>query len=198
GWFGQGPREVAPSRDHVAFRSSGTGRDVSAVQPRTAPRVRRRLPWQVSTCPGARRRRRTPLLLVQRPAMSNVRSLIGAVLHPCTGASMNPWTCAALISTAGGVGGILNALTAERGLSAPRIEHGIWCPGAIGNVIIGAFSAFASWAFYGSGASIELAAVNATTRDVISLKFSALAGALLVGVAGARWLSNEVDKRFLK
>lgn len=55
---------------------------------------------------------------------------------------------------------------------------------------------FASWAFYGSGASIELAGV--TERTAISLRFSALAGAFLVGVAGARWVTNEADKQLLK
>ena len=32
----------------------------------------------------------------------------------------------------------------------------------------------------------------------MSLTFSALAGALLVGVAGAKWITNEVDKKLLK
>jgi hypothetical protein len=35
-------------------------------------------------------------------------------------------------------------------------------------------------------------------RSVISLRFSALAGAFLVGVAGAKWITSEVDKRLLK
>jgi hypothetical protein len=35
-------------------------------------------------------------------------------------------------------------------------------------------------------------------RTVISLRFSALAGAFLVGVAGAKWITSEVDKRLLK
>jgi hypothetical protein len=69
-------------------------------------------------------------------------------------------------------------------------------PGVISNVLIGAFSAFSSWAFYGSGASVELTQLN--ERTAISLRFSALAGAFLVGVAGSRWLTNEVDKRLLR
>jgi hypothetical protein len=109
---------------------------------------------------------------------------------------MNPWVCAALICVAGAVGGLVNALLTDNGFALPRWESRIWCPGALSNVLVGAFSAFASWAFYGSGASVELAAV--TQRETISLKFSALAGAFLVGVAGARWITNEVDKRFLK
>src|ERR1700730_16665098 len=39
---------------------------------------------------------------------------------------------------------------------------------------------------------------DASARTAISLRFSALAGAFLVGVAGAKWITNEVDKRLLK
>jgi hypothetical protein len=110
---------------------------------------------------------------------------------------MNPWVCALLISIAGALGGVVNALLSDNGFIFPKRENGIWCPGVLSNVLIGALSAFSSWAFYGSGASIELAA-HATERTQISLRFSALAGAFLVGVAGAKWITNEVDKRFLK
>ncbi len=58
------------------------------------------------------------------------------------------------------------------------------------------FAAFASWAFYGSGASVELADINQRTE--ISLRFSALAGAFMVGVAGSRWITGEADKHLLR
>ncbi|HXJ85280.1 MAG TPA: hypothetical protein VMS18_00545 [Candidatus Binatia bacterium] len=109
---------------------------------------------------------------------------------------MNPWWCASLISIFGGFGGVVNALLSDNGFALPRRESGVWCPGAISNVLIGAFAAFASWAFYGSGAGIELG--DKSLRTVISLKFSVLAGAFLVGVAGAKWITSEVDKRLLK
>src|SRR5713226_9441741 len=109
---------------------------------------------------------------------------------------MNPWACALLITVAGAVGGVVNALLSDNGFALPRRESGVWCPGAISNILVGGFAAFSSWAFYGSGASIELADQN--LRSVISLRFSALAGAFLVGVAGAKWITNEVDKRLLK
>jgi len=35
-------------------------------------------------------------------------------------------------------------------------------------------------------------------RAQISLHFSALAGAFVVGVAGTKWIANEVEKRLLK
>lgn len=108
---------------------------------------------------------------------------------------MNPWFCALLISTAGALGGVVNALLSDNGFFLPRFEEKIWCPGFLSNVLVGAFAAFASWAFYGSGASVDLAQL--TERAAISLRFSALAGAFLVGVAGARWVTNEVDKQLL-
>jgi hypothetical protein len=109
---------------------------------------------------------------------------------------MNAWWCASLISMFGGFGGVVNALMTDNGFALPRKESGVWCPGAISNILIGAFAAFSSWAFYGSGAGIELG--DKSLRTVISLKFSVLAGAFLVGVAGAKWITNEVDKRLLK
>src|SRR5437867_9166763 len=109
---------------------------------------------------------------------------------------MNPLTCALLIAAAGGIGGLINALLTDNGFALPRREEGIWCPGFIASVLVGAFAAFGSWAFYGSGSSVDLA--RESERVVLSLRFSGLAGAFLVGVGGSRWITNEVDKRLLK
>ncbi len=70
---------------------------------------------------------------------------------------MNPWVCACLISIAGAVGGIVNALLTDNGFILPTRKGHVLCPGFISNVLIGAFPAFSSWAFYGSGSSVELA-----------------------------------------
>src|SRR5881628_1251262 len=109
---------------------------------------------------------------------------------------MNPWTCAALISLAGGLGGVVNALLSDNGFITPQWRRTVWCPGFITNVLLGAVAAFISWALYGSGAGVELGQI--TDRNMISLRFSALAGAFVVGIAGAKWLTNEVDKKLLK
>jgi len=103
--------------------------------------------------------------------------------------------CALLVATAGALGGVVNAYFTDHGLKRPTVMNGIWCPGAIGNIIVGTVSAVVSWALYGSGATVDVTAVNA--KEVISLRLSALAGALLVGVAGARWLTGQVDKALL-
>jgi hypothetical protein len=114
--------------------------------------------------------------------------------------AMNPWMCALLISIAGAIGGVVNALLSDNGFILPRRVREILCPGFLSNVLVGALAAFSSWASYGSGAGVELArnAAIGSERAQISLTFSALAGAFFVGVAGARWITNEADKRLLK
>jgi hypothetical protein len=95
---------------------------------------------------------------------------------------------------AGSVGGFVNALVSNNGFALPRRVKGVLCPGALSTVFIGAFAAFASWAFYGSGADLDVTDANA----LIHLRFSAVAGAFLVGVVGAKWITNEADKRLLR
>lgn len=113
---------------------------------------------------------------------------------------MSPWICALIVLSAGGVGGVVNALLSDNGFVLPRRISGILCPGFLSNVLVGALAAFTSWAAYGSGAGVDVAraAGAGDERAQISLTFSALAGAFFVGVAGARWITNEVDKRMLK
>jgi hypothetical protein len=109
---------------------------------------------------------------------------------------VNPWICALLIAGFGALGGIVNALLTDNGFILPKRVSGTWCPGFLSNFLVGACSAFFSWAFYGAGAGVELSELS--PRNVISLKFSALAGAFLIGVAGAKWLTNEAEKGLLK
>lgn len=107
---------------------------------------------------------------------------------------MNPWVCATFICIAGAAGGLVNALMSQNGFALPRHIEGVWCPGALSTIVAGMFAAFASWAFYGSGATIDIA--DALARP--HLQMPALAGAFLVGVVGAKWITNEADKRILR
>ena len=111
---------------------------------------------------------------------------------------MTVWECASLIAAAGAVGGIVNTLMAQGKFRLPEYEAGVLCPGFIGNVLVGAFASLISWALYGAGAGIDLARQSADARETLSLTAGALAGAALVGVGGARWLSNEVDTKLLR
>lgn len=113
---------------------------------------------------------------------------------------MTAWECVLLIGTAGAVGGVLNAVLSDNGFILPRREAGVLCPGFLSNVLVGALSSVTSWGLYGSGAGVELAksAAAGAPRVEISLTVGALAGALVVGVGGARWITNEADKKLLK
>src|SRR5215472_16462564 len=70
---------------------------------------------------------------------------------------MNPWICATLICAAGAAGGLVNAMISQNGFALPKQIEGVWCPGELSTIVAGTFAAFASWAFYGSGATIDIA-----------------------------------------
>jgi hypothetical protein len=113
------------------------------------------------------------------------------------------WLILVVVFVAGGVGGIINALMSDNGFIRPKwadTNNGrIWRPGFFGNILIGGIAAIISWGMYGPFAAYYL--ISNTTpnnNEPIYLTLSAIVGAVLVGVGGARWLSNEVDKTLLR
>ena len=106
---------------------------------------------------------------------------------------METWICMVIIFSAGGLGGIVNALMNGEGLLLPHWKSGIWCPGFIGNAFIGSISALISWGLNSSGSSLEL-----LVSENVRLTVGTFTGAILVGVGGTRWLSNEIDKKLLR
>ncbi len=117
----------------------------------------------------------------------------------------------AWIVIAGIVGGAGNALMTDNGFIMWKSETAadgsmIWRPGFLGNMFIGGIAALVSWGLYGPLSSYLLVHVAAPAPSPspsgpvadIGLSVASLVGALLVGVGGARWLSNEVDKKLLR
>ncbi len=94
-------------------------------------------------------------------------------------------------------GGIINTLMNDGKFRLPQYNGGVLCPGFIGNVLIGGFASVISWSLYGAGAGVDLAR-QAGERQAVSLTMGALAGAALVGFAGAKWLTSEVDQKLLR
>ena len=135
----------------------------------------------------------------KRPTSANRRQIwaTGCVGHqpPEAVAGVSPWVCVLLVTSAGALGGLFNANMSGNGFAFPKRVEGVWCPGALWNVFVGGISALTSWALYGSGANIDL---GGTPREQISLRLTALAGALVIGVAGSKWLTNEADKALLR
>jgi len=116
------------------------------------------------------------------------------------------WNLLLIVFAAGAVGGIVNALLSDNGFILPRPETvgqgRIIRPGFIGNVVLGGVAACISWGLYGAFASAYVAGGPSPTGEgasqALGLTLSALVGAVLVGVGGARWLTNEVDKTLLR
>lgn len=111
------------------------------------------------------------------------------------------WTIIFIIFAAGAIGGVINALLTDNGFILPKYEDAsgnkILRPGVVGNVLIGAIAAVISWGLYGPFASYLILPSKPTENDP-SLSLAALVGGVLIGIAGAKWLSNEVDKKLLK
>jgi hypothetical protein len=116
------------------------------------------------------------------------------------------WPMLLAIFIAGGVGGIVNALMTDNGFLMPRQEvvrdTTIYRPGCLGNVIIGGVGALISWGLYGPLSAYQVlgtsAGLSATNSGADGVSLAALVGAILIGVSGARWLTNEVDKTLLR
>jgi hypothetical protein len=107
----------------------------------------------------------------------------------------------AIVLLSGALGGVINALVTDNGFVRPReetVENVIIVrPGFLGNILLGMVAAFVSWGLYGaySGAMIYGAAGGPAPVEVT---VSAVAGAVLIGMGGARWLTNEVDNKLLR
>ena len=119
---------------------------------------------------------------------------------------MKVWYMLGLICLCGAIGGIVNALIIDQGLIKPRKERTesfkVYRPGFIGNIFTGAIAAGISWGLYGPLSGYIIIEVTTppagSPAPIGGLTLSSLVGAVLVGVGGARWLTNEVDKSLLK
>ncbi len=104
-----------------------------------------------------------------------------------------------LVAGSGALGGVVNAALSDNGFILPRLEeheHGyVIRPGAVGNLLTGAVSAAISWGLYGP---LNASSIGSAAAPGTGLTLSAFVGALIVGAGGARWLTNEVDKRLLR
>jgi len=113
---------------------------------------------------------------------------------------MNIWSVLGIITGAGGVGGVANALLTDNAFALPKFEASpagrILRPGVLGNVFTGALAAALSWGLYGPLADFDVTA--GAGGPPVKLTLFVLAGAVVVGMAGARWLTGEIDKRLLK
>lgn len=95
-----------------------------------------------------------------------------------------------MIAFFGAVGGVVNALMTEGTVAMPKTSQvGKRGPlviqvGILGNALISATAAIVSWGLYAQSTELSNVPVQ-------------IAGAIMVGMGGARILTNELDKRHL-
>lgn len=113
---------------------------------------------------------------------------------------MTFWLTLGAILLAGACGGLLNAYFTDNGFVWPRVETAgtsvVTRPGFLGSMLVGAVAAGVSWGLYGPFAGAVVIGPGAIGE--VSLTVSALVGAVLVGIGGGRWLTDQVDKSLLK
>jgi hypothetical protein len=99
---------------------------------------------------------------------------------------------------AGLLGGLVNAILTEDGFKLPQYVLGeIWRPGFFENVLVGVVAAVASWGLYGPAAGYVLYPPSANTGPY-TVTLTRFFAALIIAIGGARWLTNEVDKKLLR
>jgi hypothetical protein len=107
---------------------------------------------------------------------------------------MKAYHIALIVFGVGLVGGLANALYSGNTFLLPKADSDVYSdvyiPGLLVTAFLGGIAAVVSWGLYGANASKD---VNGNANVTIS----ALAGALLIGFGGARWLTNESDKSLL-
>lgn len=107
---------------------------------------------------------------------------------------MKVYHIALIIFGVGVVGGITNALLSGNTFLFPKTDPGppksVFVPGLLVTALIGGIAAVVSWGLYGVNAPDPI-----TGKSTVTV--AALAGAILIGFGGARWLTNEVDKTIL-
>ena len=99
---------------------------------------------------------------------------------------MIAWHAILVLAVFGGLGGLTNAFNGD-GLHLPETVDGVWVPGFIGTVFVGAVAAAAAWA----------AARSDTITADVALQLKDFAYAVVVGFSGGKWLTAETDKRLL-
>ena len=108
-----------------------------------------------------------------------------------------------VIFTMGCLGGMVNALISDNGFMLPKTistgEARLWKPGFLVNLLVGGIAAFVSWGLYGPlSAAYIFSSSPIDPLPATGLTLASVAGAILVGIGGARWLTNEVDKKLLQ
>lgn len=101
----------------------------------------------------------------------------------------------------GAFGGLINAILTDNGFILPRRESSketsIIIPGVIANMLTGAAAGFIFWGLNEANTMLVVYGPSKEGAE-LTLTVYGISMALLAGITGAKYLTNEVDKRLLK
>ncbi|HEX9959231.1 MAG TPA: hypothetical protein VGA96_18315 [Fibrella sp.] len=110
---------------------------------------------------------------------------------------MSIWLILFYICLAGTVGGVVNALINRSGFELPKFVKvdgiTVYKPGLLGNMLVSAAAAGVSWGLYGPLANYTIG-TSVTSQASPTVTLGQLMGAVLVGTAGAKWFTSEIDR----
>jgi hypothetical protein len=100
---------------------------------------------------------------------------------------MVAWQAVLVLAAFGAIGGLTGTLNSD-GLHLPETIDGVWTPGFIGTMFVGAIAAAVAWAIPRSDA----------VTGVVALQLKDFAYAVVAGFSGGKWLNAEADKRLFR
>ena len=112
-------------------------------------------------------------------------------------ASSSVWYILLVVGVAGGVGGVINALLTDNGFPVPKMGAGFSAPESSGHRSRRLRSGL-TWGQYGPLKDAVIHGGAPGDEVEASLTVTPLVGAALAGAGGARVITSEVDKRFLR
>jgi hypothetical protein len=96
-----------------------------------------------------------------------------------------------VVAVGGACGGFANVFIGDSGLHLPKIENGVFLPGYLGTVVVGALAGLGSWC-----AAKSIVIFGGTPAFTFST--SDIANALIIGFGGAKWFKSEIEKDVLQ
>jgi hypothetical protein len=97
-----------------------------------------------------------------------------------------------LIVLMGSLGSLVSAFIGDNGWHLPMNDNGIFRPGYLGNMLVGALAALASWGMQ------KAAVLIGTSASTLSISTSDMANAIVIGFGGASWFKSQLEKVILQ
>jgi hypothetical protein len=97
-----------------------------------------------------------------------------------------------LIVLMGSLGSLVSAFIGDNGWHLPMNDHGIFRPGYLGNMLVGALAALASWGMQ------KAAILIGTPSGAMTFSTADMANAIVIGFGGASWFKSQIEKVILQ